>query len=216
MSDVTPTPSDDAAAGSQPPATPTPPSYPSAPDTPPPPSYPAGAAPAAMPQNGLGLTALIMGILQFVCLGPIGSILAIVFGILGRNKAKKGLANNKGVATAGLVLGIVGLVLSIIGGIILVGVVGWGAAKVAETVDPANNAKTGLVDGDYLMEPDGYLWLNSRCSFSGPVVDAVGSSVGSVTVVGESAAQCGSGNATPDAVVFTVSGGVAAIVEVVE
>ena len=47
------------------------------------------------PQNGMGTAALVMGILQFFCLGFIGSILAIVFGKIGMNKAEiieRGLA----------------------------------------------------------------------------------------------------------------------------
>ncbi len=64
--------------------------------TPPPPGMP--VPPAGMPvpppagpapQNGLGTAALIMGILQFFCLGTIGSILAIVFGKIGMNKAAR-------------------------------------------------------------------------------------------------------------------------------
>ena len=76
------------------------------------PSAPQGQ-PAA-PQNGMGTAALVMGILQFVCLGPIASILAIVFGKIGMNKADQGLATNKSVAQWGFWLGIVGLILSVI------------------------------------------------------------------------------------------------------
>lgn len=210
MSDATPPPPETPPTPSTPPPG-TPTNYPAAPT-----NYPAAppgsAAPQnGAPQNGLGVTALVMGILQFFCLPGIGSILAIVFGILGRNKAKQGLADNKGVATAGLVLGIIGLVLSVIAAIIMVFVVGWGVSKAVETVDPAKNSQTGLADGDYLMEPNAYLTLNSRCAFSGPVVDAGGMSAGDVTVVGEGAAQCGNLDSTPSAVDFTVSGGVAAI-----
>ena len=78
-------------------------------------SIPPAAAPAPSPQNGLGTAALVMGILQFVCLGPIASILAIVFGKIGMNKADQGLATNKSVAQWGFWLGIIGLILSVIG-----------------------------------------------------------------------------------------------------
>lgn len=66
------------------------------------------------PQNGMGTAALVMGILQFVCLGPIASILAIVFGKIGMNKADQGLATNRSSAQWGFWLGIVGLALSVI------------------------------------------------------------------------------------------------------
>jgi hypothetical protein len=63
MTDVTPPPADQPVPTPPPMATPAPPpTYPPAP--------PAGA-PMAAPQNGLGTAALVMAILQFVCLGPI-------------------------------------------------------------------------------------------------------------------------------------------------
>lgn len=73
-----------------------------------------GGQPTA-PQNGMGTAALVMGILQFVCLGPIASILAIIFGKIGMTKADQGLATNRSSAQWGFWLGIVGLVLSILG-----------------------------------------------------------------------------------------------------
>lgn len=87
-----------------------------------------GAAPAA-PQNGMGTAALVMGILQFFCLGTVGSVLAIVFGKIGMNKADQGLANNRGAAKAGFVLGIVGLALTAVGIVIAIIAVAIGAAN---------------------------------------------------------------------------------------
>ena len=96
-----------------------------------PPQYPPQGGPqyqpAAAPQNGMGTAALVMGILQFFCLGIIGSILAIIFGKIGMDRADQGLANNRGVAKAGFVLGIIGVVLSVIGGIIWVILLSTGA-----------------------------------------------------------------------------------------
>jgi uncharacterized membrane protein len=88
-----------------------------------------GQQPAAVPQNGLGTAALIMGILQFFCLGTIGTILAIVFGKIGMNKAEQGLATNGGSAKAGFILGIIGAVLQVIGIVVwLIAVVVAGAS----------------------------------------------------------------------------------------
>ena len=87
-----------------------------------------GAAPVA-PQNGMGTAALVMGILQFFCLGTVGSVLAIVFGKIGMNKADQGLANNRGAAKAGFVLGIVGLALTAVGIVIAIIAVAIGAAN---------------------------------------------------------------------------------------
>lgn len=61
-----------------------------------------------------------MGILQFMCLGPIGSILAVIFGKIGMNKADRGEATNRGVAKAGFILGIIGLILSVLGAILAI------------------------------------------------------------------------------------------------
>jgi hypothetical protein len=185
--------------------------------TPPPPGAPVPGMPVAppagaVPQNGMGTAALIMGILQFFCLGTIGSILAIVFGKIGMNKAARGEATNGGVAKAGFWLGIVGLVLTVIGVVIAIVLVVFGVKVASDAIDPARNSQTGLSDGTYLMEPNTSLRINDRCSFGGPVSNAgTGESTGSsVTVVGEGSIQC-AGSGTPDQVLFTVTGGVASI-----
>ena len=88
--------------------------------TPTPPPPPAGqpGPQAAAPSNGMGVAALIMGILQFFCLSIVGAILAIIFGKIGMDKAARGEATNGGVAKAGFILGIIGVILSVIGGIV--------------------------------------------------------------------------------------------------
>ena len=85
----------------------------------PPPFGAPGGFGGQSPKNGLGIAALVLGILSIVtCFTVVGGILfgllAIVLGFLGRGKVKKGLADNGGMAMTGLVLGIVGLVLSIV------------------------------------------------------------------------------------------------------
>lgn len=72
---------------------------------------------AAAPRNGFGTAALICGILAVVgAITIIGGILfgtlAAVFGALGRGRVKRREATNGGSATAGLVLGVLGLLLS--------------------------------------------------------------------------------------------------------
>jgi len=77
----------------------------------------------------MGTAALVMGILQFFCLGTVGTILAIVFGKIGMNKAEQGLATNGGAAKAGFILGIIGAVLTVIGIIVwIIAVVVAGAS----------------------------------------------------------------------------------------
>ncbi|MER7439760.1 DUF4190 domain-containing protein [Micromonospora avicenniae] len=92
------------------------------------PQQPYGAAPtypnAGYPQTGgqnntLGLVAMILGIasIPLACcpyLGvPVG-IAGIITGYLGRQKAERGQASNAGQAKAGLICGIVGVVLGIL------------------------------------------------------------------------------------------------------
>lgn len=200
------------------PAAPPPTSYPAAggavpPAPPAPPAYGAGVA---APQNGIGTAALILGIVQFFCFPLIGSILAIVFGRIGINKAKQGLATNGGVAKAGFWLGIIGLVLSIIGIIVAIFAIGFGVKVVADSLDISNNSKTGLADGNYGMNPNTSIHINDKCSFGGDAVSIETNAVAAtdITVVGEGSTECGTGTGTPDVVLFTVTGGVAKIVQV--
>ncbi len=94
--------------GTPPPAPPAPPAGGFAP----PPMAQTGGAPN--PNNGMAVAALVLGILTFVCLGPIAGILAIVFGFLGMKKAKELGGTGKGMALAGLILGAVGTIIAII------------------------------------------------------------------------------------------------------
>ena len=83
---------------------------------PPPPPPPPIVYQVVQPTNGLATASLVLGILGialFWFLGFIMSILAIVFGGVGLSRAKAG-APGKGVAIAGLTLGIVGLLLPLL------------------------------------------------------------------------------------------------------
>ncbi|MFB7458859.1 DUF4190 domain-containing protein [Streptomyces sp. NPDC056188] len=87
------------------------------------PAYPAaGQGWPGMPmpaQNGMGTAAMVLGILSCVmfCVYGIFSVvlgvLAVVFGVKGRRKADRGEANNRGQAQAGLITGIIGIVLGL-------------------------------------------------------------------------------------------------------
>ena len=107
----------------------------------------------------MGTAGLVMGILQFVILGPIGSVLAIIFGRIGMNRAKRGEATNGGVAKAAFWLGIVGLVLSVVTAILVVFFGVWAVKEVKkdmrEDTDPAKNSHTGLADGDGVWSSPG-------------------------------------------------------------
>ena len=87
---------------------------------PPLPPTPVGTPVPQLPTatNGFAVASLVLGIVGVVLtitiwMGPICDILAIVFGVIGRGKAREG-APNGSLATAGLVLGIVGLLLTVL------------------------------------------------------------------------------------------------------
>lgn len=70
------------------------------------------------PRNGLGVAALVLGILALVlCWTGFGGILfgliAIPLGLIGRGRAKRGEATNGGQALVGTILGTLGLLVSI-------------------------------------------------------------------------------------------------------
>ncbi|MEU9477334.1 DUF4190 domain-containing protein [Streptomyces sp. NPDC048191] len=72
-----------------------------------------------VPSNGMGIASLVLGILAAICflawpLALVMGILAIIFGALGRGKAKRGEATNPGQALAGLICGVAGIVLVLV------------------------------------------------------------------------------------------------------
>ncbi len=83
--------------------------------------YPPPAAapgPGAAPNNTLGLIGMICGIvaIPLACcfgLGTLVGIAGIVLGFLGKQKADKGEANNRGQAMAGIICGAVAVILGI-------------------------------------------------------------------------------------------------------
>jgi uncharacterized protein DUF4190 len=93
-------------------------------DEQPPTRVPPAAPPAAPPVtatagNSFAVAALVLGILAIVLswtvwLGVLLGILAIIFGVLGISRANNEGAPNKGMAVAGLVTGIIGLIFSIL------------------------------------------------------------------------------------------------------
>ncbi|MDT5107037.1 MAG: hypothetical protein QOI25_4550 [Mycobacterium sp.] len=89
---------------------------------PPPPQQPYYGGyqpPPTGPKNGLGIAALVIAILGLVfCWTVIGGVVlgvvAVIIGILGRGRAKRGQATNGSVAIAGVVLGVLAVILSLV------------------------------------------------------------------------------------------------------
>lgn len=80
------------------------------------PGYGAGPTPAP-PRNGAGVAALVLGILAVLTgiflLGGLLGLIAIALGIVGITRASKGIATNRGVAIGGLVLGVIGVLMTV-------------------------------------------------------------------------------------------------------
>jgi hypothetical protein len=75
--------------------------------------------PPTGPRNGLGITALVLAIIGLVfCWSVAGGIIlglcAIIIGFVGRGRVKRGEATNGGVAIAGIVLGFLAIIVSLI------------------------------------------------------------------------------------------------------
>ena len=82
---------------------------------------PYGTAPGAHgapKKNGLGIAALVLGVLSliswFFLIGGLFGLVAIILGVIGRGRAKRGEADNGGVALAGIITGALGLLLTVL------------------------------------------------------------------------------------------------------
>jgi len=116
-----------------------PPAYPY-PYPPVPGQYPGYPPPGAgnAPKNGMGIAALIVAIAGIVtALSVVGGvalgIVAVVLGFIGHGRAKRGEADNGGVAIAGIVLGVLAVIAGI--GCIFVYVGIWRTAGGGDYVD---------------------------------------------------------------------------------
>ena len=88
---------------------------------PPPASGPYGSGYAPLnsyPKNKYGVAALVLGIVSLIACGFVTGILAVIFGALSRQAVTRGEADNGGLGLAGIILGAIGTIGSIIGLII--------------------------------------------------------------------------------------------------
>lgn len=100
---------------------------PQSPQQQPQPPYSPAHTPGMRPaRNGLGIAALILGLVGavsglipfFFWLAGILGLIALILGLAGRGRAKRGEATNKNMATFGAVLGLIALILSVVGAVI--------------------------------------------------------------------------------------------------
>ncbi|MEV6421567.1 DUF4190 domain-containing protein [Streptomyces sp. NPDC051662] len=123
------------------------PGYPAAPQ--PYPGVPGYGQPGwGAPANGMGVAAMVLGILSvcLFCLYGIGGIvlgvLALIFGIVGRKRVQRGEATNEGQARAGVILGSIGIAL----GVIFLGFIIWG---ITQAINEENNNDYDSTYDDY-------------------------------------------------------------------
>ena len=91
------------------------PVYPYQPGEPPP--YYAPPQPVT-PKNGLGIAALVLAVVGLLSVATVFApiilgVIAVVIGAVGRGRAKRGIANNGGIAIAGIVLGGLAIVVGL-------------------------------------------------------------------------------------------------------
>lgn len=95
-----------------------------------------GVPVAAAPTNSLAIASLACGIIQFVGFWLLGTIPAIVFGHIARRQIRQSGEQGAGMALAGMILGYVGLGLSVIGVILLLLLVVWSVHSVPALPHP--------------------------------------------------------------------------------
>lgn len=91
------------------------------------PAHPAPAAPAQQPRNGLGITALVLGLVGTLCgllpilfwLGGTLGLIGVVLGLVGRSRAKRGLATNGKTALSGVLLSLLAFGLGVYGMVVV-------------------------------------------------------------------------------------------------
>ena len=104
------------------------------------------------PKNGFGIAALVLGILSLpAAFTVIGGVLlglaAVILGFLGRGRAKKGEATNGGMALTGAILGLVGIVLSIVFAVAVGSLLSRGDfGSLTECLESAGNDKAAQQD----------------------------------------------------------------------
>ena len=72
------------------------------------------ANPAQQLPQEMAIVSLVAGILSLLLCGPIAAIPAIICGHIGMKKADRGEASGRGMAMAGMIMGYVSLVLTVL------------------------------------------------------------------------------------------------------
>lgn len=115
------------------------------------PSYgvsPGGPAAGSGQRNGLGIAALVLGILGLVTswlvIGALFGLLAIIFGFVGLGRVRRREANNRGMSITGIVLGVLSVVFAVLI-VFLIGAV-WDRTKDCFDPDLTDQERAECVD----------------------------------------------------------------------
>ena len=92
--------------------------YPGGYPPPPPQPYYGYPRPPLAPKNGLGIASLVLAIIALLSVWSVFApiilgLIAVVIGFLGHGRVKRGIANNGGVAIAGIVLGALAIIVGL-------------------------------------------------------------------------------------------------------
>jgi hypothetical protein len=110
--------------------------------------------PVPQPRNGLGVAAMTLGIvgtvlglmIAFFWLAWLPALLAVILGAVALSHVRKGLANNRGIALTGVILGAVGLLVSVAGGVLV--------AVQVHNLRQEQRAATATADADAARQRD--------------------------------------------------------------
>ena len=110
------------------------------------PSPPAWPSPVGQETSGLARRPLVLALLGFMCIPVLGPINGLVLGFSAKAQIKKseGRLGGGGMATAGIVLSIVAIVVAVVAG----GLIYWAVKAIIEPIDRTNEFIAAVNAGD--------------------------------------------------------------------
>lgn len=90
------------------------------------------------PTSGMAIASLVVGIASFAVFPFIGHIVAVVLGYIARNEIRTsgGRVGGNGMATTGIILGFIGIGLSLVGIVLIIVLIGIAVANVHNITFP--------------------------------------------------------------------------------
>lgn len=171
-----------------------------------------------IPPSTKAVAGLVLGIVSWVACPIIAAVAALV---LARSSDREITASGRKIGGAGMntatrIIAWMNIGISILVSLVIAALVGLGvlfATNVASGLDPAVNARTGLADGEYVIDPSTRINFDGECSYAGSTFTPDGAEVQYAAVYGAGPIQC------PDlaevtAIHIEVTDGMARIVKV--